>query len=91
MSSEWESSSTVCGSCDSRPSSESTQYDTEKDTLPAPCAGRSYSGSGTLQDPFVVDWDSEEDPENPLNFYNCKKWIITSQVCLIPVASRRPS
>ncbi|KAJ6547315.1 major facilitator superfamily domain-containing protein [Mycena capillaripes] len=82
MPSEWESSSTVCGhSCDTHPSSETTQYDPEKHALPrAPSAARSYPGSGTLEDPFVVDWDSEEDVENPLNFPKCKKWIITSQL-----------
>ncbi|KAJ7684917.1 MFS general substrate transporter [Mycena polygramma] len=78
MSSEWESSSTVCGhSCDTHPSSECTRIDSEKQ---APYVARPYLGSGTLQDPFVVDWDSEEDAENPLNFHNCKKWIITSQL-----------
>ncbi|KAJ7273463.1 major facilitator superfamily domain-containing protein [Mycena haematopus] len=81
MSLEWESSSTVCGhSCDTRPSSESSQYDVEK-ALPSPCSvARTYPGSGTQQDPYVVDWDSEEDIENPLNFHSCKKWIITSQL-----------
>ncbi|KAJ7109133.1 major facilitator superfamily domain-containing protein [Mycena epipterygia] len=81
MSSEWESesSSTVCGhSCDTHPSSESTQSDLEKQ-LPATSPPRSYPGSGTLQDPFVVDWGLE-DAENPLNFNNCKKWIITAQL-----------
>ncbi|KAF7338486.1 Efflux pump FUBT [Mycena venus] len=52
-----------------------------KKALPAPSpVARKYPGSGTQQDPYVVDWDSEEDPENPLNFPNCKKWIITSQL-----------
>ncbi|KAJ7046532.1 MFS general substrate transporter [Mycena alexandri] len=79
MSSEWETSSTVCGdSVDTHPSSESTQYDVEKATaLSAPT--HSYSGSGTKEDPYIVDF-SEGDPENPLNFHNCKKWIITSQL-----------
>ncbi|KAJ7905248.1 MFS general substrate transporter [Mycena olivaceomarginata] len=81
MSSEWESSSTICDhSCDTHPSAESTQHDVEK-ALPAPSTvARTYPGSGTQQDPYVVDWVSEQDPENPLNFHNCKKWIITSQL-----------
>ncbi|KAJ7632358.1 MFS general substrate transporter [Roridomyces roridus] len=39
----------------------------------------SLKGSGTLQDPFIVNWD-DKDPENPLSFPNSKKWIITSQL-----------
>ncbi|KAJ7489949.1 MFS general substrate transporter [Mycena galericulata] len=75
MSTEWESSSTVCGhSCDSHPSSDSTRFDPEKQSLPCP-----YPGSGSLQDPFIVDWD-QDDVEHPLNFHNSKKWIITSQL-----------
>ncbi|KAJ7135016.1 MFS general substrate transporter [Mycena crocata] len=83
MSTEWESSSSssstvCCHSCDTHPStSESTQYDPEKSPVASPARG--YPGSGTLQDPFVVDWDAQ-DAENPLNFNNCKKWIITSQL-----------
>lgn len=88
MSSEWESSSTVCGSCETHSSSESTQHDLEKHTHPSLFPARTYPGSGTLQDPFVVDWDVQ-DAENPLNFHRCKKWIITSQVCLIPAAFSR--
>ncbi|KAF8212493.1 MFS general substrate transporter [Mycena galopus ATCC 62051] len=83
MSSEWESefSSTVCGhSCDTHPSSASTQYDVEKALPASSSVARTYPGSGTKQDPYVVDWDSEADAENPLNFSNCKKWIITSQL-----------
>ncbi|KAJ7470516.1 MFS general substrate transporter [Mycena latifolia] len=73
MSSEWEtSSSTVCGhSCDT--------HDLEKQAIPAPSPAPTYLGSGTLEDPFIVDWDLH-DAENPLNFNNRKKWIITSQL-----------
>lgn len=79
MSVEWESASTVCGDSQTRPPAESTQLDREK--LPRPASRtRVYPGSGTLQDPYVVDWD-EEDTENPLKFPNFRKWIITSQVC----------
>ncbi|KAF7359520.1 Efflux pump FUBT [Mycena sanguinolenta] len=49
--------------------------------VPAPSSvERAYPGSGTREDPYVVDWDSEEDAESPLNFPNYKKWIITSQL-----------
>ncbi|KAJ7285595.1 MFS general substrate transporter [Mycena rebaudengoi] len=81
MSTEWETSSTVCGhSCDTHPSSSgsSTQCESEKQTT--------YPGSGTLKDPYVVDWGLE-DPENPLNFANNRKWIITSQVICSPLSS----
>ncbi|KAJ7170244.1 major facilitator superfamily domain-containing protein, partial [Mycena crocata] len=40
---------------------------------------RRYPGSGTLQDPFVLDWDAQ-DAENPFNFNNCKKWLIIAQL-----------
>ncbi|KAJ7715945.1 MFS general substrate transporter [Mycena maculata] len=78
MSTEWESTSTVCDHTP-RPSSELIQFDAEKQVSPAPSPARTYTGSGTLQDPFVVDWDLH-DTENPLSFNNCKKWIITSQL-----------
>lgn len=56
-----------------------------------------YSGRGTHEDPFIVDWD-EQDPENPYNWSKARKWLITIQVrcvalswhfgpqCLIPRA-----
>jgi len=45
-----------------------------------PAAQRTkYTGSGTANDPFVVDWDLK-DPENPYNWFKFKKWIITAQV-----------
>ncbi|KAJ7172719.1 MFS general substrate transporter [Mycena filopes] len=81
MSSEWETSSTtVCGeSCDTYPSSStSTHYDLEKGTPPSAVA-HSYPGSGNKENPYIVDF-MEGDPENPLHFHNCRKWIITSQL-----------
>ncbi|KZT11514.1 MFS general substrate transporter [Laetiporus sulphureus 93-53] len=38
-----------------------------------------YPGSGTLEDPYVVDWD-QGDPENPFNWKKSKKWVITIQL-----------
>lgn len=38
-----------------------------------------YSGKGTTDDPFIVEWEMN-DKENPLNFSNTRKWIITSIV-----------
>ncbi|KAJ3788558.1 MFS general substrate transporter [Lentinula aff. detonsa] len=40
-----------------------------------------YAGSGTRQDPYIVVWD-EEDPEDPYNWSNTRKWIITTQLAL---------
>ncbi|KAH7410875.1 major facilitator superfamily domain-containing protein [Cadophora sp. MPI-SDFR-AT-0126] len=36
-----------------------------------------YDGSGTLSDPFVVEFLSN-DPQNPMNFSTSRKWLITS-------------
>jgi hypothetical protein len=40
---------------------------------------RTYIGSGTPEDPYVVDWDLN-DPEDPYNWPNLQRWIITAQV-----------
>ncbi|KAF4603947.1 hypothetical protein EYR40_001122 [Pleurotus pulmonarius] len=40
-----------------------------------------YTGSGTQDDPYVVDWDLG-DPESPYNWTKRKKWIITMQLAL---------
>lgn len=40
---------------------------------------RNYSGSGTYDDPYVVDWDVG-DVENPYNWPKRQKWAITFQV-----------
>lgn len=46
----------------------------------------SYPGSGTAQDPYVVDWD-KGDPEDPYNWSPRRKWAITLQVCPRPIPS----
>ncbi|KAJ5323216.1 MFS transporter [Penicillium atrosanguineum] len=38
-----------------------------------------YSGKGTAEDPFIVEW-RPDDKENPLNFSDARKWLITSIV-----------
>lgn len=38
-----------------------------------------YPGSGTVQDPYVVDWVLG-DSENPFNWSNRQKWLVTFQV-----------
>ncbi|KAH7034290.1 major facilitator superfamily domain-containing protein [Macrophomina phaseolina] len=44
-----------------------------------------------LQDPNIVDWDSPDDPENPMNWPKAKKWgaicIVSSITFLIPLGS----
>lgn len=38
-----------------------------------------YSGSGTADDPYVVDWHPD-DPENPYNWSETRRWVYTFQV-----------
>lgn len=38
-----------------------------------------YPGSGTHEDPYIVDWD-EDDTENPMNWSKSWKWVITLQL-----------
>ena len=40
-----------------------------------------YPGTGTAQDPYLVDWDVF-DVENPFNWSKPRKWVITAQVML---------
>ncbi|KAL4251643.1 MFS transporter superfamily protein [Abortiporus biennis] len=59
---------------------------TTADTVPASNEERtaescSYAGSGTLHDPYIVDWDLA-DPENPYNWSKPRKWVITLQLGL---------
>jgi hypothetical protein len=41
--------------------------------------GSYFPGKGTSNDPYVVNWDLGE-PQNPYNWTNKRKWIITAQV-----------
>ncbi|KAF8605506.1 MFS general substrate transporter [Ceratobasidium sp. AG-I] len=40
-----------------------------------------YAGSGTLEDPYAVDW-APEDPENPFNWSPLKRWSTTAVLAL---------
>ncbi|EEP79877.1 hypothetical protein UREG_04723 [Uncinocarpus reesii 1704] len=44
-----------------------------------------YRGSGTEDDPYVVEW-IPNDPRNPLLFSNAKKWSITMLVAMATLA-----
>lgn len=44
-----------------------------------------YTGSGTAEDPFLVEW-MPTDPRNPMLFSNTRKWIITIVVSLAALA-----
>ncbi|KAH9483779.1 Major facilitator superfamily multidrug transporter mdrA [Psilocybe cubensis] len=48
---------------------------------PPPAEERTYLGSGTADDPYVVEWDLN-DPEDPYNWPKFKKWVITAQLAL---------
>lgn len=39
-----------------------------------------HTGTGTPEDPFIIDWDLG-DPEDPYNWSKNKKWLMTMQVC----------
>ena len=41
-----------------------------------------YPGEGTLENPYIVDWDLGE-VHNPYNWTKRRKWIITAQVHII--------
>ncbi|KKZ68806.1 hypothetical protein EMCG_05605 [[Emmonsia] crescens] len=45
-----------------------------------------YPGSGTDDDPFVVQWIPNNDPRNPMQFSNLKKWSITLVVAISSLA-----
>ncbi|GBE82449.1 Uncharacterized transporter [Sparassis crispa] len=40
-----------------------------------------YAGSGTHEDPYLVEWEAG-DPENPYNWRNNRKWLITFQLAM---------
>jgi MFS family permease len=44
-----------------------------------------YSGAGTHDDPFIVEW-IPNDPRNPMLFSNLRKWIITISVSFTALA-----
>lgn len=56
----------------------------EKSRYPEPSHptgdGQIYPGSGTSDDPYIINWDLS-DPENPYSWSKHRKWLITTQVC----------
>lgn len=44
-----------------------------------------YSGSGTDEDPYVVTW-IPDDPRNPMNFTEARKWSYTILVAIATLA-----
>ncbi|KDR73421.1 hypothetical protein GALMADRAFT_608214 [Galerina marginata CBS 339.88] len=55
-------------------------FPTDEEKLPQ-VKLRTYMGNGTAEDPYVVDWDLN-DPEDPYNWTNVWKWVITAQLAL---------
>ena len=47
----------------------------------------SNSDSTDEKDPFLVDWDGPEDPDNPLNWSSGKKSLVVSQMMLLTCAT----
>lgn len=44
-----------------------------------------YKGTGTENDPFIVDWISN-DPRNPMLYSNVRKWSITGILAMATLA-----
>lgn len=44
-----------------------------------------YPGSGTEEDPYAITW-IPEDPRNPMQFSQTKKWFITMMVAIATLA-----
>ena len=44
-----------------------------------------YAGSGTVEDPYVVEW-IPNDPRNPMLFSTSRKWLITLSVSITTLA-----
>ncbi|KAJ3483172.1 hypothetical protein NLJ89_g12085 [Agrocybe chaxingu] len=55
--------------------------DSEKAPSSPRMPSRNYMGSGTAEDPYVVDWDLN-DPEDPYNWPSVQRWFITAQLAL---------
>lgn len=49
----------------------------DMEKAPAPL----YSGAGTEEDPFIVEFQ-KDDPDNPMNWSQFKKWYITAIVTM---------
>ena len=44
-----------------------------------------YKGSGTEEDPYIVQW-IDDDPRNPMEYSEVKKWSITMTVAMATLA-----
>jgi Ca2+/H+ antiporter len=44
-----------------------------------------YKGSGTEEDPYIVDWITQ-DPRNPMLYSKTKRWSITAVVAIATLA-----
>ena len=44
-----------------------------------------YKGSGTEEDPYIVDW-IKQDPRNPMLYSKAKRWSITALVAIATLA-----
>ena len=44
-----------------------------------------YNGSGTEEDPYIVDWIAQ-DPRNPMLYSKAKRWSITGIVAIATLA-----
>lgn len=44
-----------------------------------------YKGSGTEEDPYIVDWITQ-DPRNPMRYGIVKRWTITAIVAIATLA-----
>ena len=50
-----------------------------------PVLSHQYAGSGTIEDPYVVEW-IPNDPRNPMLFSTSRKWLITLSVSITTLA-----
>lgn len=56
----------------------------KKPEAPAPAPGSNASDENPPSNPeFSVDWENDDDPENPLNWPNGRKWGIISILSLM--------
>ncbi|KAJ3522315.1 hypothetical protein NMY22_g11940 [Coprinellus aureogranulatus] len=69
-------SQTLHGHCSMTPPPPASPCDIERQPR---ATERTYTGDGTVDDPYVVDWDLD-DPDDPYNWPRARKWLITAQL-----------
>lgn len=58
--------------------------DTKDPEAAASISGRETADENTPSDPgYIVDWENDDDPENPRNWPNGRKWGIISILSLM--------